>query len=375
MKLDVEERVLHFKQPAGTSRGVYTTRRIWLITATDEAGRVTGVGECAPLPQLSCDDIPNYAEVLRRFCDEVERTGEIPYEALRPYPSMLFGLESLVPTPNPQTPTPNPSRGEGGLNPHAVDGIASNANQAPLPSGGDGGGCLGGGLFIPINGLVWMGTFEEMHQRIEEKLAAGFHCVKLKIGAIDWDREIALIRFIRERYSREQIELRVDANGGFSVDEAMSRLEELAKYDIHSIEQPIRQHQWSEMASLCQHSPLPIALDEELIGVNDPEEKVRLLDTIRPQYIILKPSLHGGMRGSEEWIRLARERGIGSWITSALESNIGLYAIARFTMKMYGPDITMPQGLGTGQLFTDNIELPDVEMRIEQGRLVVASRR
>lgn len=334
MKLDVEERVLHFKQPAGTSRGVYTTRRIWLITATDEAGRVTGVGECAPLPQLSCDDIPNYAEVLRRFCDEVERTGEIPYEALRPYPSMLFGLESIKPTPCPQTPTS-----------------------------------------IPINGLVWMGTFEEMHQRIEEKLAAGFHCVKLKIGAIDWDREIALIRFIRERYSREQIELRVDANGGFSVDEAMSRLEELAKYDIHSIEQPIRQHQWSEMASLCQHSPLPIALDEELIGVNDPEEKVRLLDTIRPQYIILKPSLHGGMRGSEEWIRLARERGIGSWITSALESNIGLYAIARFTMQMYGPDITMPQGLGTGQLFTDNIELPDVEMRIEQGRLLVASRR
>jgi o-succinylbenzoate synthase len=293
---------------------------------------VTGVGECAPLPQLSCDDIPNYAEVLRRFCDEVERTGEIPYEALRPYPSMLFGLESIKPTPCPQTPTS-----------------------------------------IPINGLVWMGTFEEMHQRIEEKLAAGFHCVKLKIGAIDWDREIALIRFIRERYSREQIELRVDANGGFSVDEAMSRLEELAKYDIHSIEQPIRQHQWAEMASLCQHSPLPIALDEELIGVNDPEEKVRLLDTIRPQYIILKPSLHGGMRGSEEWIRLARERGIGSWITSALESNIGLYAIARFTMKMYGPDITMPQGLGTGQLFTDNIELPDVEMRIEQGRLVVAA--
>ena len=369
MKLDVEERVLHFKQPAGTSRGVYTTRCIWLITATDEAGRVTGVGECAPLPQLSCDDIPNYAEVLRRFCDEVERTGEIPYEALRPYPSMLFGLESLVPTPN-LIPTPNPSRGEGSLNTHVVDGIASNANQAPLPSGGG-----GGGFCIPINGLVWMGTFEEMHQRIEEKLAAGFHCVKLKIGAIDWDREIALIRFIRERYNREQIELRVDANGGFSVDEAMSRLEELAKYDIHSIEQPIRQHQWSEMASLCQHSPLPIALDEELIGVNDPEEKVRLLDTIRPQYIILKPSLHGGMRGSEEWIRLARERGIGSWITSALESNIGLYAIARFTMKMYGPDVTMPQGLGTGQLFTDNIELPDVEMRIEQGRLLVASRR
>ena len=333
MKLNIEERLLHFKQPAGTSRGVYTTRRIWLITATDEAGRVTGIGECAPLPQLSCDDIPDYAEVLRGFCDEVERTGLIPYEALRPYPSMLFGLEQTL-----------------------------SCGEAPL------------GFSIPINGLVWMGTFEEMHQRIEEKLAAGFRCVKLKIGAIDWEREIALIRFIRERYSREQIELRVDANGGFTVEQAMSRLEELARYDIHSIEQPIKAGNWKEMARLCRESPLPIALDEELIGVNTVEEKEALLDTIRPGYIILKPSLHGGLLGSEEWIRLARERSIGSWITSALESNVGLYAIARFTMKMYGPDITMPQGLGTGLLFTDNIELPEVQMQIEQGRLVVASR-
>ena len=333
MKLNIEERLLHFKQPAGTSRGVYTTRRIWLITATDEAGRVTGIGECAPLPQLSCDDIPDYAEVLRGFCDEVERTGLIPYEALRPYPSMLFGLEQTL-----------------------------SCGEAPL------------GFSIPINGLVWMGTFEEMHQRIEEKLAAGFRCVKLKMGAIDWEREIALIRFIRERYSREQIELRVDANGGFTVEQAMSRLEELARYDIHSIEQPIKAGNWKEMARLCRESPLPIALDEELIGVNTVEEKEALLDTIRPGYIILKPSLHGGLLGSEEWIRLARERSIGSWITSALESNVGLYAIARFTMKMYGPDITMPQGLGTGLLFTDNIELPEVQMQIEQGRLVVASR-
>ena len=333
MKLNIEERLLHFKQPAGTSRGVYTTRRIWLITATDEAGRVTGIGECAPLPQLSCDDIPDYAEVLRGFCDEVERTGQIPYEALRPYPSMLFGLEQTL-----------------------------SCGEAPL------------GFSIPINGLVWMGTFEEMHQRIEEKLAAGFRCVKLKIGAIDWEREIALIRFIRERYSRQQIELRVDANGGFTVEQAMSRLEELARYDIHSIEQPIKAGNWKEMARLCRESPLPIALDEELIGVNTVEEKEALLDTIRPGYIILKPSLHGGLLGSEEWIRLARERSIGSWMTSALESNVGLYAIARFTMKMYGPDITMPQGLGTGLLFTDNIELPDVQMQIEQGRLVVASR-
>ena len=328
IKLSLSERVLHFRQPAGTSRGIYTERRIWLITATDSNGRVTGVGECAPLPQLSCDDIPDYAEVLRGFCDEVEQTGEIPYDRLRPYPSMLFGLETAL-----QVPADTPfSRGEEG---------------------------------ISINGLIWMGSFDEMYQRIEEKLAAGFHCVKLKIGAIDWEREIALVRFIRQHFTKEQIELRVDANGGFSPDEAMSRLEELARYDIHSIEQPIRQHLWTEMAQLCRESPLPIALDEELIGVNDPSEKVRLLDTIRPQYIILKPSLHGGLRGSEEWIQFARKRGIGSWITSALESNIGLHAIACFAAKVYGPRITMPQGLGTGQLFTDNIPMP-LQIRGEQ---------
>ena len=271
IKLSLSERVLHFRQPAGTSRGIYTERRIWLITATDPDGRVTGVGECAPLPQLSCDDIPDYAEVLRGFCDEVEQTGEIPYDRLRPYPSMLFGLETAL-----QAPADTPfSRGEEG---------------------------------IPINGLIWMGSFDEMYQRIEEKLAAGFHCVKLKIGAIDWDREIALVRFIRQHFTKEQIELRVDANGGFSPDEAISRLEELARYDIHSIEQPIRQHLWTEMAQLCRKSPLSIALDEELIGVNDPSEKVRLLDIIRPQYIILKPSLHGGLCGSEEWIRFRQLR-------------------------------------------------------------------
>jgi len=322
-KISIEERVFHFKQPAGTSRGIYLTRRSWFLTMRDEEGN-EAIGECAPLPQLSCDDIPNYAEVLRGFCDEVERTGEIPYEALRPYPSMLFGLEQCL------TPCVKPQKD----------------------------------LSIPINGLIWMGTFEEMYQRIEEKLAAGFHCVKLKIGAIDWEREIALIRFIRQHFTREQIELRVDANGGFTMENAMSRLEELAQYDIHSIEQPIKaspkddEHRWADMASLCKESPLPIALDEELIGVNAVMEKEALLDTIRPHYIILKPSLHGGMKGTREWVRLARERGIGSWITSALESNVGLYSIALLAEELYGPNITMPQGLGTGQLFIDNIPMP-----------------
>ena len=334
MKINITERILHFKQPAGTSRGVYTERKIWLVEMKE--GDRNGIGECAPLPQLSCDDIPNYVETLRMFCDQIEQTGVIDYQALRPYPSMLFGLESAWAQLH-------------------VNGSAK-LFDTPFGRGEEG---------ITINGLVWMGTFEEMYQRIEEKIQAGFHCVKLKIGAIDWEREISLIKFIRQHFTKEQIELRVDANGGFTPQEAMKKLEQLATYDIHSIEQPIKQHQWKEMARLCHETPLPIALDEELIGINDTTNKIELLDTIRPQYIILKPSLHGGMHGSEEWIRLAQERSIGSWITSALESNIGLNAIAHFAAKIYGPHISMPQGLGTGQLFTDNIPMP-IEIRSEK---------
>ena len=334
MKINITERILHFKQPAGTSRGVYTERKIWLVEMKE--GERKGIGECAPLPQLSCDDIPNYAETLRMFSDQIEQTGVIDYQALRPYPSMLFGLESAWAQLH-------------------VNGSAK-LFDTPFGRGEEG---------ITINGLVWMGTFEEMYQRIEEKIQAGFHCVKLKIGAIDWEREISLINFIRQHFTKEQIELRVDANGGFTPQEAMKKLEQLATYDIHSIEQPIKQHQWKEMARLCHETPLPIALDEELIGINDTTSKIELLDTIRPQYIILKPSLHGGMHGSEEWIRLAQERSIGSWITSALESNIGLNAIAHFAAKVYGPHISMPQGLGTGQLFTDNIPMP-IEIRGEK---------
>ncbi len=330
MRIDIEERLLHFKQPAGTSRGVYTTRRLWLVKISD--GETVGYGECAPLPQLSCDDIPNYVEVLRRFCDEVEQTGEIDAEAMRDYPSMLFGLETAL-----------------------LDVRCKKEEgrdllfDTPFSRGEVG---------IPINGLVWMGTFEEMQQRIEEKLAQGFHCVKLKIGAIDFDAELELIKKIRSRYSHHDIELRVDANGAFSFDEALYKLELLSQYALHSIEQPIKAGQWSYMSELCRESPLPIALDEELIGVNDPDQKRQMLNIIRPRYIILKPSLHGGMMGVREWVDIARDMGIGSWITSALESNIGLNAIAQLTADIYGSDIRMPQGLGTGQLFTDNIPMP-----------------
>ena len=329
-QIDVEERVLHFKQPAGTSRGAYTERRIWLVTVSD--GVAVGVGECAPLPQLSCDDIPNYGEVLRRFCDEVEQTGEIPYEALRDYPSMLFGLETAMLDVRCQK----------------EDG-RSVLFDTPFSRGEVG---------IPINGLVWMGNYDEMLRRLEEKLEKGFRCVKLKIGAIGFEQELELVKRIRDRFSFHEVELRLDANGAFRPDEALYKLELLSQYAVHSIEQPIRQGQWAMMAELCRESPLPIALDEELIGVNDPDMKRHMLNIIKPRYIILKPSLHGGMLGCREWIETARDMGIGSWITSALESNIGLNAIAQFASDVYGDHIAMPQGLGTGQLFTDNIPMP-----------------
>ena len=337
MRIEIEERTLHFKQPAGTSRGVYTERRIWLVTVTD--GSAVGIGECAPLPKLSCDDIPNYAEVLRHFCDEVERTGEIPYEALRDYPSMLFGLETAL---------------------YEVRSKKEEGRDVLFDTS-----FSRGEVGIPINGLVWMGTFDEMRERIEQKLEQGFRCVKLKIGAIDFDAELELIKQIRGRFSHHEVELRVDANGAFRFDEALYKLELLSQYALHSIEQPIKAGQWANMAELCRESPLPIALDEELIGVNDPEQKRQMLNIIKPRYIILKPSLHGGMMGVREWVDTARDMGIGSWITSALESNIGLNAIAQLCSDIYGDAIKMPQGLGTGQLFTDNIPMP-LEIRGDQ---------
>ena len=335
LRTSITEKVLHFKQPAGTSRGTYTTRRSWFITLTDENGR-QGIGECAPLPNLSCDDIPDYAEKLSTFCESfisnLSEANLLPPSSSfllpREFPSMLFGLETAL------------------LNLQAGSTMLF---DTPFGRGEEG---------IPINGLVWMGSFEEMRERIEQKLSQGFHCVKLKIGAIDFNQDLELLKKIRSRYSRSEIELRVDANGAFSPDDALQKLEQLSLYDIHSIEQPIRQGQWGDMAFLCRESPIPIALDEELIGVNDSYTKGQLLDIIKPAYIILKPSLHGGMAGTKEWIDLANDRHIGSWITSALESNVGLNAIAHLTAYLYGPNIQRPQGLGTGQLFTDNIPMP-----------------
>ena len=361
-KIDISERTLHFKQPAGTSRGVYTTRHSYYLTLTsDEMPGVEGVGECATLPDLSCDAKPEHAVPLRQVCQMVEQMGRIPYDMIRAYPSITFGLETAFASFFDAAkklleivPAEGASSSSEMLKQKGVSVPAGMENLVDLYDSPFGRGEEG----ITINGLVWMGTYEEMLARLEEKLQAGFHCVKLKIGAIDFFKELDLIKRIRDVYTREQVELRVDANGGFLPENAMSQLEALAKYDIHSIEQPIKQHQWPKMAQLCRETPLPIALDEELIGVNVRSMKEALLDTIRPQYIILKPSLHGGIYGCNEWIQLADQRGIGSWITSALESNIGLNAIAHYAAKVYGPNVQMPQGLGTGQLFTDNIPMP-----------------
>lgn len=331
MKVNLSQQTLHFKKPARTSRGEYTEHCAIIISITDDKGQRIGLGECAPLPDLSCD-----RNAYTRMSDVAaliqKAIGSDDYvEVLRPYPALLFALESAM--------------ADYQHNPLFYDTPFAHSKEG-----------------IPMNGLVWMSDYDDMQEQVKQKLKQGFRCIKLKIGAIGWDDEIRLISKIRSRFSKNTLELRVDANGAFTPKEAMARLEELAGYDIHSIEQPIRQYQWKEMAELCRNTPLPIALDEELIGVNTLEEKCALLETIKPQYIVVKPTLHGGMSGSMEWISEANKRNIGSWITSALEGNIGLRNVALLAARVYGPHIAFPQGLGTGMLYTDNVEM-DIEVR------------
>lgn|SRR5574344_1420439 len=326
ISFEIIPRTLHFKHPAGTSRGVYTEHKVWYLHATD--GVSDGYGECAPLVKLSCDDLPfeEYEKVLRKMCDITSETEKIPYDALADYPSMLFGIESAMKQ-------------------------LRNRNQHCLWDSS----FFHGETGIPINGLIWMGTKEYMLKQIQTKIEKGFRCIKLKIAAINFDDELELLRYIRQRFSAKEVELRVDANGGFSYEEAPQRLQQLASLDIHSIEQPIKAGQWFKMAKLCAMTPLPIALDEELIGMNTNQKKHAMLSVIKPQYIILKPTLHGGIAGCREWIKLTNSMHIGWWLTSALESNVGLNAIAQFCATL---NPTIPQGLGTGQLFTDNVESP-----------------
>ncbi len=327
LKFEIIPKRLIFKQPAGTSRGVYNTRNIWLLKAYDSClPEVAGWGECAPLPNLSCDYIANYESVLLEFCNRISVEEKIPYSDLEKYPSMLFGLEIAL---------KHLQKGDYAL------------WDTPFSRGERG---------IQINGLIWMGEYSKMLRQIEAKLEQGFRCIKLKIGAIDFDDELRLLKLIRSNFSSNEVELRVDANGAFDPSDVLEKLKRLSDLELHSIEQPIKAGQYEAMAKLTQTSPLPIALDEELIGKkNSITDKIALLDCVKPQYIVLKPTLHGGYKGCEEWISLANERKIGWWVTSALESNIGLNAIAQWCATLNNP---LPQGLGTGALYTNNIDMP-----------------
>ena len=322
-----QKHTLQFKQASGTSRGILRIKESWFIVIKNSKTWEWGIGECGLLKGLSIDDRPDYEEKLKEVCDNISKINYWLEEGLREFPSIQFGLEM------------------------AWKSYQSKNKYELFPSE-----FTKGKQSIPINGLVWMGDKDFMRQQIEDKINQGFDCVKMKIGAIDFETEIALLQNIRKRFSKDAIELRVDANGAFQPGEnALQKLNVLAKLDIHSIEQPIKQGKLEEMKELCCKTPLPIALDEELIGVFEKEKKSELISFIQPQYIILKPSLIGGFKGSQEWIDAAAKYDIPWWITSALESNIGLNAIAQWTFTL---DNSMHQGLGTGSLYTNNFPSP-----------------
>ena len=332
MKATYHKYILNFKRPSGTSRGVMTEKETWFIVLEQDGKK--GIGECGILRGLSIDDRPDYEEKLQGTCDNIQLEKDQLWEALLEFPSIQFGVEM------------------------AFQSLVSESPFLLFPSD-----FTNGAKSILINGLVWMGEEAFMKQQIEEKLAQGFTCIKLKIGAIDFDKELQLLRFIREHFTPEQVEIRVDANGAFDEISALDKLTQLSEFKLHSIEQPIQKNNTDSMAELCKITPFPIALDEELIGVFSLAEKEQLLLKIKPQYIILKPSFIGGFRGTQEWISLAKKHKIGWWVTSALESNIGLNAIAQWTFLQHN---LMPQGLGTGALFTNNFDCP---LQVLQGQL------
>ncbi|WP_339886978.1 o-succinylbenzoate synthase [uncultured Flavobacterium sp.] len=324
MKATYKKYILNFKRPSGTSRGVLTEKETWFIIL-EENGKI-GIGECGILRTLSIDDRPDYEEKLQWVCENIHLGKDTLWEALLEFPSIQFGVETAFLSLVSKTPF------------ELFESEFTSGQKSML-----------------INGLVWMGEEAFMKQQIEEKLAQGFTCIKLKIGAIDFEKELGLLRFIRQHFDEKTIEIRVDANGAFSSNDALYKLEQLSGYQLHSIEQPIQKNNTDRMSELCKITPLPIALDEELIGVFLPSEKETLLQKIKPQYIILKPSLVGGFRGTLEWITIAEKLKIKWWITSALESNIGLNAIAQFTYTLHN---LLPQGLGTGGLYTNNFDCP-----------------
>lgn len=312
--------LLEFKRPSGTSRGVLLEKETFILEISENGKK--GIGECAIFRGLSFDDRPDYEDKLKWLCENIQQETEFLKEELKEFPSIWFGYEQAV---------LNLKNGENLYFP-------SDFTEGKTP--------------IVINGLIWMGDINYMEEQIQDKLEKGFHCIKLKIG-VDWKSEHDILQKLRQKFSKDRLELRVDANGGFNKEEAKVVLQQLADLYIHSIEQPIKAGNWNDMAELCLETPTPIALDEELIGITDFNEKRKLLETVNPQYIILKPALAGGFSGSDEWVFLAEERNVGWWITSALESNIGLNAIAQYTFTKKSP---MPQGLGTGALFVNNFD-------------------
>ncbi len=332
MKASFQKYILNFKQASGTSRGILRTKETYFLFVT-ENGR-EGVGECGLFRGLSIDDRPDYENKLKWLSENINFKKDFLLSEFKEFPSIQFGLEQ------------------------ALLSLKSEQPFELYPSA-----FTKGKESIPINGLIWMGSKEFMQQQIKDKLHEGFTTIKLKIGAIDFDTELDLLKSIRKEFTKDEIELRVDANGAFNPSNALEKIKRLSNFDLHSIEQPIKQGQWQEMASLCEVTPLPIALDEELIGVFDVTKKEELLLTIKPQFIILKPSLVGGFRGSLEWIKLANKMDIAWWITSALESNVGLNAITQFTDSL---GVIMPQGLGTGGLFTNNFDCP---LEIKKGQI------
>ena len=331
MKASHIEYCLDFKFPAGTSRGVLLHKPSSFLLLEEDG--FTGIGECSTIPNLSIDPVETYSEKLEEVCRLLNEGFDPGSIDLSLFPSIAFGLET------------------------ALLDLKARGSKCLFPSA-----FTQGETGIPINGLVWMGDKDFMQKQIREKIAAGYHCIKLKVGALDFETELEIISGIRQQFSPEDIELRLDVNGGFTPTDALEKLEKLAAFHIHSIEQPIKQKQFEAMAMLCRQSPIPIVLDEELIGVR-PADKEFILEKIKPAYIILKPSLVGGFRQSEEWIRLAEKHNIAWWITSALEANIGLNAIAQWT---YTLNSHLPQGLGTGQLYHNNIPSP---LAIENARL------
>ncbi|MBD8082106.1 o-succinylbenzoate synthase [Chryseobacterium caseinilyticum] len=312
--------LLEFKRPGGTSRGVLLEKETFILEVFQDDKK--GVGECAVFRGLSFDDRPDYEEKLKWLCENINHEPQYLEEELKEFPSIWFGYEQAV------------------LN-------LRNGGNLYFPSE-----FTEGKNPILINGLIWMGDISFMEEQIQDKLEQGFHCIKLKIG-VDWNSEHEILKKLRQKFSKDQLELRVDANGGFSKDQAEIVLKQLSDLNIHSIEQPIKAGNCDDMTELCADTATPIALDEELIGITGFSEKKKLLEKIEPQYIILKPALVGGFSGCDEWICLAEEQKIGWWITSALESNIGLNAIAQYT---FTKNNRMPQGLGTGGLFTNNFE-------------------